>query len=603
MPLMREMQGHQVLYRNLQRLHDELAEIERDVKGNEQHFFTQIKKLSQLLEKQKKSARGEDPLRQFYASTLAHISTIVGDWIARIDQYELHTSFRKHYGDSLLVYVYGKVKAGKSSLGNFMAYGREKPSPEWREALRAVGHEPHFFVAEKGENSIEDTTHRNGFYVDSAEATSCIQGFTLPGLTWIDSPGIHSVTEENHELARKYVESADLIIYPMNSAQPGRRTDMDEIRELIQRRKRVLLLITRSDENEEDEDDDGNIISVYQMKSAEKRRQQEAFVAGEFSALCQNMNITDVDYEVQTVSVRYATSQHNTPQALTESGMQAFIDKLNGTINSEGLALKKQVPYNALQAFYRFLLDDSAGGNNIHALKESLTTLSGRVGDHQSEFERRCEALKVMISNDIALKIDALVDAFAEHQNAKKLERGIVSAVSKQLNDRLIPLLNEMAESLAVDINSITRALNLSSHIRLEPVHQTIDIDTTGRNAAIGGGIGAAVVGGIAGFFSGGLAAVAGSAVGGAIGRFIGKQITSSRQVTFRVGDNRLALIQKLSEMTDETIVSAIDRARFDVDRQLLNPVRQTVTELADQVEAIRCWAEKNRQKEGADVF
>ena len=42
-------------------------------------------------------------------------------WEEQIKNRKRNTKFREKYGDSLLVLVYGKVKAGKSSLGNFVA--------------------------------------------------------------------------------------------------------------------------------------------------------------------------------------------------------------------------------------------------------------------------------------------------------------------------------------------------------------------------------------------------------------------------------------------------------------------------------------------------
>ena len=50
---------------------------------------------------------------------------------------------------------------------------------------------------------------RGKFDVDVEESTSAIQGFELGGMTWIDSPGLGSVTERNGNLARQYTESAD----------------------------------------------------------------------------------------------------------------------------------------------------------------------------------------------------------------------------------------------------------------------------------------------------------------------------------------------------------------------------------------------------------
>lgn len=592
------LQGHQPLYGKLKELHDELSEIEYSVKNNEKQFFSLIRNLQQVLDTQSVDKSGSEPLRQFYSLTLEQISLIVDDWVKRIEKYELNTSFRKHYGDSLLIYVYGKVKAGKSSLGNFIAYGQEKVSVQRREQLKKEGHDPQFFIAEKGEHSIEDTTHHNGFYVDSAEATSCIQGFTLPGLTWIDSPGIHSVTPENQALAQKYVESADLIIYPMNSAQPGRRTDMQEIRELILRRKRLLLLITRCDEKESDEDDEGNVITFYQMKSDRNRTLQAEYVSKEFIALCDELNVKDIDFEVLTLSVRYTASQGNTPDVLHESGAQGFINKLITTIQSEGVQLKKNVPHNALQAFYRLLLSSDEEKTSIDALMVPLNQLSERILNLQSDLNKRCEEVKAIISNDISLKVTAYVEDYTQHRDPKKLENEIIDAVRRLLESKLSPVIDEVTDSLVVDINQMVGKLNFKNKIKLDAIHQSIDIDTSGRNAVIGGTIGAVVVGSLAFVFSGGLAGTAGGITGQTIGNFLGGKVKTSRKVQIAVGDNRLVLAERLSEMAIETVESTIERTRLEVNKHLLNPMKRTVDDLVEQVDKIRSWAMEYEQKE-----
>lgn len=592
------LQGHLPLYDKLKTLHDELADIEHSAKNNESHFFSLIRTLEQLLITQQEKEQGSEPLHQFFAQTLSQISQVVACWIADIDNYELNTSFRKHYGDSLLVYVYGKVKAGKSSLGNFIAYGQEKASPEWREQLKSQGHEPTFFVAEKGESSVEDTTHRNGFYVDSAEATSCIQGFTLPGLTWIDSPGIHSVTPENQALAQKYVDSADLIIYPMNSAQPGRRTDMQEIRELVRRRKRLLLLITRCDEQEADEDEEGNIVTSYQMKSARNRHLQSDYVSKEFSSLCDELGVKEIDFEVLTLSVRFSASAGNHPEAFLESGAQEFIAKLLKTVDSEGVTLKKNVPHKALQAFYRQLLAGQEESTSINTLLTPLNQLAERIVTLQARLEKRCEELKTKLANDIAIQIVGFVEEYARHQQSAKLEKAIAVAVRIQLETQLPPVINEVTETLSIDINQMTGTLNLKNHIRLEPVYQKIEIDTSGRNAAIGGSLGAALFGGAAFMLTGGLGGSIGGVAGQTIGSYIGKKIKTTRQTEVEVGDNRLALAERLTTLATETVDTTITRSASDVNRVLLEPMKETINELLMQVETIRCWAAEYAQKE-----
>ncbi|PQJ96335.1 hypothetical protein [Chromatium okenii] len=59
-----------------------------------------------------------------------------------MNRYQRNTEFRENFGDSLLVYVYGKVKAGKSSIGNYVAYGHGDPH---RSIIDAAEPTPEFF--------------------------------------------------------------------------------------------------------------------------------------------------------------------------------------------------------------------------------------------------------------------------------------------------------------------------------------------------------------------------------------------------------------------------------------------------------------------------
>ena len=128
-------------------------------------------------------------------------------WRKRVEQYDRNTEFREDFGDSLLVYIYGKVKAGKSSLGNYVAYGHGDPDPAVIRATQEGGTQPAFFMRDAANSSELAQTGKNlhergKFFVGSMEATTEIQGFRLPGLTWIDSPGLHSVTPENGDLSK-----------------------------------------------------------------------------------------------------------------------------------------------------------------------------------------------------------------------------------------------------------------------------------------------------------------------------------------------------------------------------------------------------------------
>jgi hypothetical protein len=241
-------------------LSDAFATARQDVYKRESALERALAELTKVVTPQRKPRdarfREDNPLLKAAREADDKVKARLDLWRRQVETYNRNTEFRKDLGDSLLVYVYGKVKAGKSSLGNYIAYGHGNPDEQVVAAARATGREPTFFLfddasQEDRERARETLLAQGKFAVGAKETTTAIQGFRLPGLTWIDSPGLHSVTRKNGDLARAYAEAADLILFNMNSAQPGRASDLSEIARLLQKRKSFIVMITRCDLHDE----------------------------------------------------------------------------------------------------------------------------------------------------------------------------------------------------------------------------------------------------------------------------------------------------------------------------------------------------------------
>ena len=234
----------------------EANELDRQFVILHQQFRTNM--ATHLGDAQKKLPK-DNPLSSQLDAFLSAIADTDTAWNKKIIGRDKGIKFRKGFNDSLLVFIYGKVKSGKSSLGNYMAWGHTDPNLSVKAALSPDSH-PSYFTHENtcasNGDSQDEALNRKEFRVGATEATSSIQGFRLPGLTWVDSPGLHSVNEENGRLAKDYVEHADLILYTMRSDAPGRASDLHEIRSLNTQDKEMLILVTGIDINDEDCDDE-----------------------------------------------------------------------------------------------------------------------------------------------------------------------------------------------------------------------------------------------------------------------------------------------------------------------------------------------------------
>lgn len=254
--------------------------------------------------------------------------------------------FIQDYEDSLNVVVFGKVKAGKSYLGNLMMGNaiRKLHTKTSYDRLE----QPKVEVYDQGtcttQDKLKEVTEENdasgGFGVDNREATRVIQLFHLGAMTWVDTPGFGSVTNENQELAREYVKNADLVIFPSTSDAAGTKQDFQEMKKLCDMGKRCLLVVTQSDTLEEDCDDDGNIVQIPVPKSDDDRRSTENYM----KETLKKHGIKLGDENILTISAFLGlTALEKGEEDLFESSnMGKFWNLLSDITEQEGTILSKK---------------------------------------------------------------------------------------------------------------------------------------------------------------------------------------------------------------------------------------------------------------------
>ena len=248
--------------------------------------------------------------------------------------------------NSLNVVVFGKVKAGKSYLGNLMMGNaiRKLPTKTSYDRLE----QPKVKVYDQGtcttQDKLKEVTEENdasgGFGVNNREATRVIQLFHLGAMTWVDTPGFGSLTEENQELAREYVKNADLVIFASNSDAAGTQQDFQEMKELYDMGKRFLLVLTQSDTLDEDCDDYGNIKPILVPKSDDDRRSTENYM----KETLKKHGIKLGDENILTISAFLGlTALEKGEEARFESSnMGKFWNLLSDITEQEGTILSKK---------------------------------------------------------------------------------------------------------------------------------------------------------------------------------------------------------------------------------------------------------------------
>lgn len=562
----------------------------------------------------KKRLPEENPLSRQIDGILSAISDTDKAWQANLASYDKGLSFRQDFQDSLLVFVFGKVKSGKSSLGNYIAWGHTDPSENLKASV-PVSLLPEYFTAANTNvvngDADDEAKRRREFRVGATEATSSIQGFRLPGLTWVDSPGLHSVTDSNGKLAQEYVSHADLILYTMSSGSPGRASDLKEIRELKSKGKETLILLTGSDVNEEDWDDElGEPVSRVQMKSKETRQQQREYIAKELEGIDSN--------DILSNSARYAQEHLTDPKEMQNSGMVELFSRLHSISQNQGVQIKRAVPMtnfsNFLDKCRKELLPYTKLTNELDA---QIAHLESSVPKVMARYTREAQKEMYAIIDDTFNTLENYRDD--DEQMNKELRSArrswdakLQQIIGHALESGLAEISNELKHAADKTWYSASLELpNFSIEKVTEQISAGYQAGTKKRNSGWGG-LGGLVAGGVAGFMLGGPAGAAlGASLASGAGSMAGSAFGSdaklkTKTIELNVGDNLESLKKEISDNYARVVKTVIEDESKKVLTNTLAEMR-TVTllvatelrEVNERVEALKALSLQKIIKNG----
>jgi tRNA U34 5-carboxymethylaminomethyl modifying GTPase MnmE/TrmE len=576
-------------------------DVRKDIKSREYAIKSRLDAVKEKISADPMSANSlplDHPLRQAITASFAEIQNQLNHWVDDVNTYDKGTEFRAKYGDSLLIFVYGKVKAGKSSLGNYLAYGKSKPDSETKTMATP---KPNFFLeADSGASeamTAERMNEQQQFGVGAIETTSSIQGFTLPGLTWIDSPGVHSLTPENGKLAEKYASSADLIVFLSNSTSPGRRSDLEEISGLLRQGKPLVVLLSASDTIEEDEDREGRVIRQTVMKSEQDREAQITYVQGELYSLSSELRGNLIDTRVYPISVNYVESGSDS-ERWQDSGFASFSERVATIAEDQGLALKRETPLRNLLSFCEKLdISKEKMVGTLASVREKLVV-------ERTEMRRKSEHILTTIRLDLSKKVENFADCYA--MDDFKFKAACRNAYDESLNQAREDLFNELGQRLdqiaAQTYSSVAEEQDLPGFSkRIEK--RSYKSSQNEKRGKAGGAAALATAGAYLGtLLFPGLGTAAGAAVGGLfgiIGGFIGEkvgglageQFNSEQTTDIDLGDNRqevsLATRKQLvnrAECEIKILSEKLDELCFAATEQWLEQVINLLANLSQEI-------------------
>jgi len=487
-------------------------------------------------------------------STLNILKDSSKKWIENFDNILEKEKFRSDLENYFIIIIFGKVKAGKSSLGNFIA--KNSPSSE----------KVNFFKYDEAgkEKTIQklEEIDCDSFDTNNLECTVEIQGFKINSMAWIDTPGLGSMVIENGELAKEYIQSADYIIYPTSSDSPLQADEISQLKELFEQNKKVTICITKSDNFDRRKDlngkfikEDGKIGKFLVNKSSDKRVSQENYVKSEIAKINKNEALLGDIISLSAHTAKLGL-ENGDEELFENSNIPKFYELITKVVKEKASKLKSETPYNGLISFIDndvLGLTDKPNPLTIKIIREKIDDLDNNINETLDRFNTLIENIKSDISREVE-NIVAQNYINIDRHNSEEIFQDMDRDIADKISEIIEKNIKDAFENFSYSLDNLATSIS-GDTFKIDDVYEDIVITTEERNKNIGSallGLGATIG---AGFLTGGgawivagasiLAGGAGGYVGGKLGEMTGSKHTSK----VHIGDNKEEVIQKFKEM------------------------------------------------------
>ena len=386
-----------------------------------------------------KKTSGSNAVERAAQKSLDNLRAVVETWSDKIDADRKGKQFIKKNEKYLVVMVFGAVKAGKSSLGNFFA-GKKFFNAPFDNHYKKIA-KPIFETEERGRDTgdIEKDSRGDTWFQEGViDTTGAIQYFTLSGLRWIDSPGTSAVGKEGDTknmtaLVEEYLSYTDMCIFLMNSSAPGLQDDMRYMQKLNREGQEALIVITRSDLNDEDVDDDGNIISVLVPKPDRTRKLQEDDICERVKE--QYPDIDEKKFRAISTSTALANEavDKQDDNKFKASGLDKLMKILGDKVSDNAIARKQENPRRLLNSFVDSVIAD------LKNFDADLDEMTAAVEKYKADMNRMTALIVTNVRREVRGEVSARANEWNRQvKRGSRIDNDTISAeVSRILQDKL----------------------------------------------------------------------------------------------------------------------------------------------------------------------
>jgi predicted GTPase len=349
------------------------------------------------------------------------------------DNFNKSEKLSKELDDKLIFFVFGKVNAGKSSFSNLFTKLSDNKNLK-------------MFYLDGDKIKEKDDIF---FQVGQTETTAQIQWVEIGSLVLVDSPGLHSMTDKNGDLTKKYLDSADAIIWLTSSSSPGQTQELTELIKEIQKEKPLLPIITKSDIEVEDWcEEANNIITITKPKVNKVREEQELDVQKRTKEYLKKENSNTKLLQPISISAKLVEDKK-----IKDSNIDKLFSNLENKILDEAFNYKIFKPKKILFHYFQFEIINKIENEHLLKLSEFKNNFNKQIKDLEKKEENILNQIKI----DMFYEINKLVEI---HQKSKNID-AIVSNLNDIASTKINELISETLEELFTDIKKIS--INLDS--------------------------------------------------------------------------------------------------------------------------------------------
>jgi len=419
------------------------------------------KKLCNALMKSVTSLKQDKPKNSPFDNEIKHLLGQVEQSLHTINKTQQglkHSiAVQKEHQDKLILLIFGKVNAGKSSFSNYLV-----------EICKAAlnTEEARYFYFKEGKKIPIDSSFKEG----CTETTAQIQGVEIGNLLLLDSPGLHSTTEENGALTKEYSDSADLILWLTSSNSPGQTQELNELKLELSKGKILFPVITKSDSLKEEEVlDKGlpDIVSILTMKDKSTQQCQQDDV---YKRALNKLATLDSAFKNKqlkkpvSISTHYAQNNIGQDEILETAGIQSLFAGLND-FYQQAIELKKnnieQQIIHSIEKVNTYLSTET-----LHHFE----SLNSNLKQQREKVQGQTGAISQTVLNQVNVHILPIVSKHEKTQDIQAIQTEVNALITRCCNEQFEHLFDQLFQNLNKATLKDNKGINITAGFSTEHI-------------------------------------------------------------------------------------------------------------------------------------